>query len=173
MPISAKTLGTWREAKAIWAKRLGTWRSITNAWVKTSGVWRHAFQALSIDLTDHTFSHVVGSGTATSGVRFSSSGDLDEREGGSYTSVSGEWMDPAGGAPGSGYDVRGVLVSGSTPTGPTLGSGNWYNLGSSREWSIDSTVAQETSVIDFDIRDSGTLSVLASGRITLQAEVVV
>lgn len=166
MTIWANT-GSWREIKALWAKTGTTWRSIQNAWAKTGTTWRKVFQAVSIVLTNRYISQ-LDPGGGTAGVELQSSGQLRELRGVTYTSVSGEWMDPLGAVPGSSYDVRAQL------TGDALNAsddtGVWLNLGVDREWKLVAGSGQSKSCdLDIDIRDAGTLSIVASATIQLGA----
>lgn len=93
-------------------------------------------------------SHVVGSGTATAGMRFNLGGTVDSRSGGAYT---GEFTWLLSGAAGD-YEIRAALSSGTTPTaGPAMGA--WSNLGTTREWSLSRSIVGAVScVLAVDIR---------------------
>lgn len=108
-------------------------------------------------------------GTATAGMRFTSSGGVDSRINGTYT---GEFTWLLSGAAAD-YQIRAVLSSGTTPAGPSMGA--WSALSTTREWYVDrsATPGVNSSVISVDIRRVSD-SVVVAGPVnyTLDAEVL-
>lgn len=166
MTMHVKDGGTWKEVTAPSVRDAGAWKDVKEGWVKDAGVWKQFFTALAIVLTNRTVSS-LGSGSSTSAIEFNSTGQLTEIRNGSNTNVSGEWMDPVGGASGGNYDVR-VTATGDPITGPTLGS--WWTLGSTNKWQLSTSGGFKQAILSVDIRDASTLAVLASATITLEAD---
>lgn len=81
-------------------------------------------------------------------------------------SYAPQWL--SGGGTPSNYDVRWTVVSGTLTTGTT---GTWLNLGTTRNWTINAGagIGTKTAVGTVEIRDVGTLAVLATATITISA----
>jgi hypothetical protein len=87
----------------------------------------------------------------------------------SSTTISGEWQDPQGFAPGSDFDARATQSSGG-PVDDGAALGTWLNLGTSRTWRIEVTDQFKTGTIFVEIRDAATQQILDSASITLSAQ---
>lgn len=73
---------------------------------------------------------------------------------------------------GNSYQIRATLVSGVTPSGPTLGL--WHNMSGPNNWSVTrGSVGVDSSTLTIAIRDIATETIQASDDYTMTAEVVV
>jgi len=169
MTLHVRDAGSWKEVNELSVRDAGAWKDVQEAWVRDGGTWKQFFTALAIVLTNRTVAS-VGFGAQTASIIFKNTGQLSRSTTGiGESDISGEWMDPVGGATPGDYEVRGQLQSGTTPSGPALGSTSWHNLGTTRTWSVSSSGGLVEAVVRFDIRPVGG-SILATGDITLQAE---
>ena len=75
------------------------------------------------------------------------------------------WIVPQSGM--SGYEAKASLVSGLLTSGTT---GSWLPLSTTRTWTLRSDGDIEQAVFDVEIRKIGTSTVLATARITMEAE---
>ena len=116
-----------------------------------------------------TYSDIVSfPSSASVSLAFKSNGDVELITGVGTTQV-GKWVIPTGLA-GAGYEIRATLNSGSFGTG-TMGS--WLGLGSNRTWAnSQSGSGVTTGNATFEIRNAASLAVVASGSITLTANVL-
>lgn len=165
MTAHVKDAGTWKQLTEIHVKDAGTWKSVTEAYVKDGGTWKKFFPSIAASISDRTVSSTAADpASASTLVRFSNNGQLY----GPTSSNSLEfWKDEGAN---SDFDIRATKISGTTPTGTF---GNWLNLGTTRDWTLGRTgIGTNECVIDFEIRDTTTGTVLTTGRITMRAEVI-
>lgn len=159
--------GVVRRATRITDEDAGTVRTIQRVFIEDAGAQRLVFAFLRIPRTGLiSFTQANPAATATAGVRF----DLDGNE---YSiRTSGTTNEGAWGGGGSGYEVRATLTGGTTPT-TNAGLGTWLNLGTSRTWSNFNNTAGTTisSTLLIELGIAGTSTALASGTITIEAEV--
>ena len=167
MTMHVKDAGAWKEVAQPSVRDGGAWKAVQEGWVKDSGSWKQFYTAETVALTDTDVLEFTIGGTATAGIIFGSDGQLSERQGGSVTDTTGEWLDPVG--DGSDYQVRATKTAGSDPTsGPALGT--WHPLSTTREWRNDrSTDGNTSSTLLCEIR-KGTGSVLDSASIKITAD---
>lgn len=168
MTMHVKDGGTWKEVTAPSVRDGGAWKDVKEGWVKDAGSWKQFFIAEQVVLTNRTVSNFKVGSTATAGIIFGSTGQLQTREGATVDNVSGEWLDPVGG--GASYWIRATLTGGVTPT-TNPGLGTWLELSSTREWRNDRTTdGNTTSEILFEIAATNGGSVLDSATITITAD---
>jgi hypothetical protein len=89
---------------------------------------------------------------------------------GGTTLITGEWATPVTAGVGSNYQVRATLSTGTTPTGPALGT--WWTINTARQWSVTDTIADSvpvTSTIVISIRDVATSTIQDTATITLSS----
>jgi hypothetical protein len=86
--------------------------------------------------------------------------------GSTWTSYAPEWLIP--GANAANYEVEAVIISGSLTSGPS-GVGVWTSLAATQTW-IRGGAGENIVVFDLSIRDAATMTVRATGRITLHKE---
>lgn len=114
----------------------------------------------------------VTGGTQGAGIRLQSGGQFDEivRELGTnfYTAISGQWMDPLGGAPGSDYDAQVDIYEANTAFDSSNISAVRYNLGITREWWFSSSVGSRYIDFTLTIYEAGTNTVVDSAFIMIQ-----
>lgn len=111
-----------------------------------------------VQLSDHDVSKTgFGAGAVTASFNMNASGVCADQD----STLLETWL-LLGSA--SDYEVRATLLSGTLTSG-TVGA--WLSLGSSRSWS---RVSNATVTIVIEIRDAVTLSVLATGTITITAD---
>jgi len=106
---------------------------------------------------------------AFAGWQFSSSGQLNRREGSQSIAVLQEWWtnNPES-AVGADYEIRAIQVSGTTPTGPTLAV--WHNLAVARQWSLTrSTIGTSTCSLSISIRDVATQTIQDTATYNISA----
>lgn len=124
-------------------------------------------------ITNRTITHSVTSpSNALAGLRLRNDGVLQENRGNALTTISGEWQDPQGSAPGADFDVRVTVSTGVTPAGEAVNA--WLNLGTTREWRVTEGrdgLFSTSSTLFVEIRDAATGAVLNSATITLNAAV--
>jgi hypothetical protein len=120
-----------------------------------------------VELTDRYISDLVFvPDTAFAAVRFENDGKLYRKQGTNAVEVTGEWATQA--VAGADYEVRAVLSSGDTPSGPALNT--WHSIGTSREWSLTRTpIGIRTCVLAIEIRLAATSQVQGAASITLEA----
>ena len=129
---------------------------------RLASAWTVAWQRINI--ADQNATHSVGSGTATGGYRLNTSGIVEKRLGGSYTTLE-TWLS-FGTA--SNYECRATVISGALSSGT---AGSWLSLGTSREWTVtQSVVGTNTCDLTIEIRNASTLVVLDSATITIEAD---
>lgn len=129
------------------------------------------WEDITIALTNKSYFHLTFGSTATSGVRLTSTGILQERKGSTYTSHATEWATPRNGTPGTAYEVRATVQSGTTPTGSSVGV--WLALSSNREWLHQNPTSGTTRQCSLlvEIRPAGGGVVLTSATISIDATV--
>ena len=112
-----------------------------------------------------------GFGTAFAAFTFSTNGIITRKDGATWTNKSNEWWSVGSvSGIGSSYQIRATLSSGTTPTGPTLGSTTWHDLSTIREWShTRSFLGVTTCVLSISIRDTATQTIRATASFTLDA----
>lgn len=123
----------------------------------------------TITVDNQFVSHIdfMGTNATYAGIQYRSDGDVYREHGSMGPSDIGDWIDPKTSAPGS-YEIRATLVSGTSPTGPTIGS--WHALTTSRLWSLASNPGQSKSCqLTIEIRKAGG-AVLDSGMVNLTAD---
>lgn len=149
----------------------GVNRSIAEAWYQDGGTLRKIWPPAVVSLSNRTIDAVVGSpGTATAQYQLLSTGEAIgsvSPSGSGAGSYLPEWGQ---GLAGAGYDARFTITSGTLSTGT---AGTWLNLGTTRSWTRSRSALGISAVTGtMEIRDAGTLVVLATATITLTAEVV-
>ena len=96
-------------------------------------------------------------------------GDIVTYENGVPTDT-GDWIIPRSAAGGD-YEVYATLNSGTLDSGTT---GSWLGLGTSRSWGVTrSSLGTDSAQIGLEIRRVGTVNVLGSCTVDLNAEVTV
>lgn len=110
----------------------------------------------------------VDPANATAGYRLGSDGQAQETNvSGTYVDISGEWE--TGGLPGSLYECRVTVTSGTLSSGT---SGSWLSLGSTQTWTrTRSGIGSNAVTFTVEIRDANTLTVLDTATVTLTATV--
>lgn len=163
MTFKKKSSGAWTDI-ATTRKRMsgGAWVNIDKIMKRAAGVWSIVFR--SINIADWIITHDDPT-TAIAGYRLNSSGVVEQRMGGSYSTLE-TWL---GAYTNSGYEVRATLLSGTIGIG-TFGS--WLNLGTSREWATTSTSGFLAGEMLIEIRNATTLVVVDSANIQLEAQEV-
>lgn len=116
---------------------------------------------------------LVGFGTAFASMSFGTTGARIRTETLNAVSVNvaGQWWSiwPVTDI-GSSYQIRATLVSGTAPTGPTLGSTTWHDLSTLQVWSHTRSVAGTSGgVIEVSIRDIATSTIQATASYTIEA----
>lgn len=81
-------------------------------------------------------------GTSVLGLRLYTTGAAARYDAAGVTQAEAQWFTLIGDPPGSAYEVQIVRASGVTPTcnRGAIGTGNWYNLGTTTEFEISSSV---------------------------------
>lgn len=118
---------------------------------------------------DYIVDDAVGSGTATASVSFNSNGEVvEDGLGGTVTS---NWRTPTLVDVGADFEIKFELVSdGSGVSTPTLST--WHVLNTARQIIASrGTVGVETGQYTYEIRRISDSEVVASGSITVTAEV--
>lgn len=160
--------GTWRKMKEIHFNDSGTWRKLKEVWFNDNGTWRKVFSGATVYLVNHSLFR-QSAGTATVIINFNNTGSMSGTFTTNTPSFSGsEWL--TGGTPGD-YSVRATYYSGATASGPAYGS--WWNLGTTRTWSL-STTSTNAGAFTVDIRRDSDSQTLVSGiLIDLSCETIV
>lgn len=119
--------------------------------------------------TASEFRFTFQGGSAFAAWNFGSTGILTRKNGASWSAINQQWWTNNPESIGADYDIRATLVSGTTPSGPTLGSTTWHSLSSTREWSLTrSTVGITSCSISVSIRDATTLTVLDTATYNIE-----
>lgn len=167
--LERSTDGTSSVAFTVSIRRAGKAGTLASCSVTLSATYENP---VSIAMTAHLISDfVIDPNNAYAGIEFNTSGQLYGRLGNATDSTyAGEWMDPAGGAPSSDYEVRATLSSGNTPSGPALGT--WHGLGTTREWYFSLTAPASVSCdLLCEIKEISTGTIVASATQSLAATV--
>ena len=109
-----------------------------------------------------------GSGSATASVAFFDDGRLLTN--GVDVPVIGpdEWLNTQPTGNGPGWDVRATVISGDTPSGPTLGV--FHNISENRQWNLtQSFPGAKSNTMRFEIRPAGGGANVADVQMNLTA----
>lgn len=150
-----------RKLKQLWVNDAGVARQLLEVWVNDGAVARkiHA----PVVLVDTLNYQLQFAGTAQSQISMTSGGAVTGN--GVLTPLSYAWLNGGGGAS---YDVFATLLTGTLDLGTT---GSWLNLGTTRNWRVDrSALGVKTATMGMQIRDAGTLAVVAAATFTITAE---
>lgn len=169
MPAHARVSGVWQEIAEIHARVAGVWQEIQEGWVKDGGVWEQFHNAsLLVDPGLQSYINITGgSGTARSGIRVATDGDLDEIDYPFIYTDRDDWY--LAGANSSDYEVE-VIVNSGTLTSGTTGSGNWQSLSTSRTWYCETNGGIQQANLTFTIRHATRTSDSISFTVTLYAD---
>lgn len=163
--------GGWRKAKEVYANDGTADRKAKKVLVHDGVDWREAFSGFTVSMpsTLDVLAAKVGP-NAVATITFGTDGviTMARVNGGTTTS---DWGTPTTPGEGANYWVRATLNSGSTPSGPALGS--WHQLSSSRAWALTRTsVGVLSCQLNVQIAsDSGGSNILSSCTVNLEAEV--
>lgn len=148
----------------------GVNRIIQEAWYQDGGTLRKVWPPAVVSLTNKTIAAVGTSpGTSTAEFQLLNTGEalgIVTPSGSGAGTYLPQWGQ---GLPGAGYDARFTVTSGALSGGT---AGVWLNLGTSRSWTRGRAALGISTVIGtMEIRDAGTLAVLATATIELSAEI--
>lgn len=148
----------------------GTWREVLEGWIKVGGTWQQFFAGLTFTLSVTSISD-TDAATATASILVERGGNLSFGAGNITVGDSAaEWVSPQSATVGDDYEARITVNSGVSPT---VGSaGVWTPLTSDQTWSVVRvTSGTNTGNWTLEIRDAGTLSVVASTTFDISATV--
>ena len=127
--------------------------------------------AFAVDLPSSTQSAsrtVTDPANANAGWQFNVDGTVDRRQG--SWSYNHDWGTPTGGTPGTDYEIKCAVNSGTTPSGDSVAT--WLALTSARTWTLSqTTVGSKTCNLTIEIRDAATQTVQDSQTYTVTATV--
>jgi len=127
--------------------------------------------AYGVDLPGSTQSasrSVTDPANANAGWQFNVDGTVDRRQG--SWSYNHDWGAPTGGTPGTDYEIKCILNSGSTPSGDSVGT--WLALTSARSWTLSqTTVGSKSCNLTIQIRDAATSTLQDSQTYTIAVTV--
>ena len=142
----------------------------TNSGVPTSGAisledfYGAAAASVEFDVSTYDATDIVDF-LADASILFDTDGTITVT-GSSSSPTSGTWY--SGGTPtGSDWEIRATLSSGTTPSGPTLGS--WHALSSSRTWSHTASSGTNSCSLSVDIRDTATSTIQDTCTVNITA----
>lgn len=177
MPWNIHDGAAWRQARDLHIHDGSGWRRAREVYVHDGAAWRLAHIALRANLASRGVyanhnSLSTSPGMATAGFRLlGGGGAATYRIEGSIRSevpIAGEWL--VQGVP-SQFEVMATLLSGTSPTGDSLGV--WLPLSADREWRVFSSStspmgAVVASTLLIQIKAFGGV-IVASAQITLNA----
>jgi hypothetical protein len=160
-----------RKAKEFWANDGVADRKAREVWTHDGGAWRMVFSGFTVSMPSSlTVLAATLSPNAVATIRFETDGVITmiRVNGGTTTSA---WGSPTSSGEGANYWVRATLDSGTSPSGPALGS--WHQLSSARAWALTQTSSGVSSCqLTIQIAsDSGGSNILSTCTVTLEAEV--
>ncbi len=131
-----------------------------------------AAAAFAVDLPATTQNAIRAkiNGTAGAGWRFNPDGTVD-RDMNGWTSGVHNWGTPTGGTPGSDYQIKATLNSGTSPDGDAVGS--WLALSSARTWTHTRNAdGIDECTLTIEIRDTATSTVQDTGTYYIKAQYI-
>lgn len=126
--------------------------------------------APTVNITSATYQSFNYAVNVTATASFQNNGVLNGADSGG---IGNQWitMRPVDLATAAAYDIFVQHVGGNAPSGSALNT--WLNLGTTRNWSITAIYvggpSSNSTVLSVQIRDAGTLAVLDTATITLDA----
>jgi hypothetical protein len=167
MASGVNVSGTYKDIDAASVNISSVWKTVAKIHANVSGTWEEVWPNITIaaSLTTRTVSSTaVDPSSANCYYKIGSDGDV---YGGSTTTNFLEVWRDTGSNPD--FEVRATYVSGVVPTG-TFNS--WLDPATAPEWVLGrSGVGTNQTVMDVEIRNSSTLAVLTTARITMNATV--
>lgn len=160
--------GTWRDIAQPYVNVSGTWRTVSEIHANVAGTWKKVWPLVSTaaSLTTITVSAFNFSPSSAT-VYYMLSTDGKVYGGASTSSYLEDWRD-LGSNPD--FEHRFTLVSGTAPAGVSYNT--WLSASTTRTMSMtQSGLGGKTSVVDVDIRDVATGTILTTARITMMVTV--
>lgn len=168
MTTYVRVSGVWERLDGgLHARVSGVWQTIRRAYARVSGVWQLVHPRVQVPAVTVS-APAISPAEATAVIYFENDGDIAEQvNGGSITTVE-DWLSPADAV--TDFEIMFSLNSGAALDGGTLDT--WLSLDTTRSLvQTRSTPGTDLSIVDVQIRDANTLTVVATGQITLDATV--